>query len=296
MVVRIRYTWTGLGLLVGLLGCGDDDGGGNGGGRDEDESAVDASLCEQICTRASAAKCENDDADDCASECVGAMEATPASCASKLTAFERCAARARWSCDDENEAEPIGCDEELVAWVTCVDPQEGPSTPGDTGDDDDNDGPTGEIEGDLLCKPAADDDACGTCVKGSCCDELTACGPACQKIFACIAECATEACQKGCEQQNPAGAVQYDNIMQCTSDSCTTACANEGGTVDITPGDETSGGVTLPADCLPKGSVPTDLGLCDLQRTPNAYECKKAPFSGCVKEPTGVSDIWCCAQ
>lgn len=135
----------------------------------------------------------------------------------------------------------------------------------------------------ISCQPAADDNACDRCIKGSCCTEVEACGRDCQLLGACVAECETDACYEACAQQHPAGFAQFDAVLTCTTDACESACEEDA---------EPSGARPPPSNCLPAFAP---AGTCTDPSRPIGYDCKGAPFTDCVAVPE-ISDVYCCAR
>jgi hypothetical protein len=80
----------------------------------------------------------------------------------------------------------------------------------------------------LACAPAADDESCETCLKGSCCTALQACGPECGLIGTCVADpsCVTQDCFDLCYAAYPGGAAQFQALTQCAATGCSTQCAD----------------------------------------------------------------------
>jgi hypothetical protein len=83
---------------------------------------------------------------------------------------------------------------------------------------------TTESTGMPICPPAGDDDACETCTKGHCCDELTACDadPTCTCIHACHAGgTALPECEVTCGTDTGENAA----LEQCMHGMCMAPCA-----------------------------------------------------------------------
>ncbi|MEY4513031.1 MAG: hypothetical protein RLZZ450_5153 [Pseudomonadota bacterium] len=80
----------------------------------------------------------------------------------------------------------------------------------------------------LVCAPAVGDEACDTCVKGSCCTALQACGPECGAIGSCVADpsCVTQTCFDACYAAFPGGAAEFQALTLCAATTCSTACAD----------------------------------------------------------------------
>lgn len=101
---------------------------------------------------------------------------------------------------------------------------------GSTGGPDGSTGAAGSSGGELpaACQPAAEDDACVTCTKDSCCDELDAClaNEDCLCVSLCLAEgeqdlnaCATETCELEAVPDEATA------MLTCAALSCTAECA-----------------------------------------------------------------------
>lgn len=80
----------------------------------------------------------------------------------------------------------------------------------------------------LVCAPAVEDDACGTCAKTSCCAALDACGAECGAIGTCVADptCVTEACFDRCLAAYPGGAAQFQALTVCAATTCANVCSD----------------------------------------------------------------------
>lgn len=301
--MRNRYLFTSI-LVTATLACGGDDGpkGSSAGSARRDA----ASVCAQACKRAEAADCPNEFS--CEAQCRSTIDETPTACDAELDAYATCATRAKFACDDEGEAAAIGCDTQLEKLGACI---EGASSGRDAGTSGRDAGTSGRDGGTApqsdagttgrdagqssagLCAETASDNACSACYKGSCCAEITACGADCQEAQTCIVGCGDDdACGTRCLQQaSPTGLAQLEAALSCLTSSCADACTGE---EDLPAGDDSSGPALPEGDCLPRGSVPP--GHCNVAGKPNAYECVRAPFPSCVPSPTGVSDIYCCAE
>ena len=131
----------------------------------------------------------------------------------------------------------------------------------------------------LSCQPAADDEACDTCLKTSCCDALSTCGSACQELGACISLCDTQACAEACYAASPAGAAQFDALTECGLTSCAASCGAE---------------EPEPTACL---ATPVPAGYCTDPQKPVGHDCPSgvAPYADCVLLPN-AANVYCCAR
>lgn len=69
--------------------------------------------------------------------------------------------------------------------------------------------------------------ACGTCIKGSCCGEWTACekNPDCLPLFVCAQKCAgDQPCIKDCVAMYPTGGEPLVAATSCTKEKCDAKC------------------------------------------------------------------------
>lgn len=81
----------------------------------------------------------------------------------------------------------------------------------------------------LICPLEDEDDVCATCLKFSCCDEVVACGPACQALVQCASACpstsTTDACAQRCFDAHPDGVAAFVAFAGCVGVQCEAACA-----------------------------------------------------------------------
>jgi hypothetical protein len=78
-----------------------------------------------------------------------------------------------------------------------------------------------------VCAPSATDDACNTCLKTHCCNELGACtaDPDCVALSICVVNCGSDqTCGNNCVTQHTEGFNTIGPLIQCTNASCGTAC------------------------------------------------------------------------
>jgi hypothetical protein len=316
-----RDGWKYLAAVVALIGCGD-DGGPEGGPLTSGSKNVSA-LCGEICVGMRRAACPGIDLNRCETLCGQEYAATPALCRATADQLLDCASKATFSCGvDGPEATfcaglearlemcsatgqpPVqGEDDGGVPTLPSSDgggttlpgdgatsqPREDAGTPGQT-DAATSDAAVPAQDGGssvVSCQPAADDEACDTCLKGRCCAETQACGPACQALGACIGECLTEACVDGCLAANPSGATQFEAVLDCAESRCEAECGDESGS---------DGGMTPnvrppPANiCLPTYAPE---GTCTNPALPIGYDCSSQPFSDCVAVPN-IFNVYCC--
>lgn len=104
---------------------------------------------------------------------------------------------------------------------------EGTETGTGDGDPGDGDGDPGDGDGDAgVCSAAPDDDACDTCTKANCCDELTACVADADCL--CVTECIdmggdSATCHTDCSLSMPNPT--FGVLVTCLSQSCSNECA-----------------------------------------------------------------------
>jgi hypothetical protein len=267
-------------LALGLSACGDDGGSGK------------RPSCAQLCARIEAPECPNA-APDCLAACEEDFEATPKRCEDELDALARCFGRATFTCDEDGVPAADRCEQQLDRWARCLesapsDPDEG-NNGGNSGGGNNNggnngggnnNGGNGDGSSDL-CEADPSDNACDSCLKGSCCDEISACGPDCQAILSCVELCWDEECIDGCLEEYPAGVQQVAALSTCVATSCEASCS-----------DDTADASEL---CLP-GSIPD--GYCDdTGALTVGHDCPGGqPFENCVLSPTGAANVYCCDQ
>ncbi|MFT3923592.1 MAG: hypothetical protein QM778_13760 [Myxococcales bacterium] len=208
----------GVSLFVSMLGvaCGDSEGGPKG------------ASCEAVCERIEDPQCGNA-APNCVAQCKEEKLNTPTDCQSEIDALTSCFAGATFHCDGDDVPQADACKPELDRWIAC---SEQPSTPDDGDDETGGDGPQsgGESPGDHgeheqnQCGASPADDACDSCLKGTCCDETSACGPACQRIADCVDTCADDDCIDECVNDNLDGAYQFSQLATCMVQSCAGSC------------------------------------------------------------------------
>lgn len=260
---RNLRAWVVLSVAAALASCGG-DGKSAASGDTPDERADEGARCEAICARSEAADCENE-AGDCEQQCASLRAQTPAHCASRLSAFTRCAASARFTCDADGESQAPSCAAELDAWIACAEPAagDGRMTPQiDAGVRGANTSMSAPDARRVECPLGDDENVCSTCLKFSCCEQISACGPACQALVACVNACPaspTDACGQACITAHPGGAPTFSAFAQCLAVPCEAACSASGAGDASVPGSATS---DARGNCMPRGSVAP--GRCDL--------------------------------
>jgi hypothetical protein len=244
-----------IGLLIGLLGCGDDDASG-------DAQSTAAKTCARTCARAQAANCPRQPS-NCQQLCVDDIEATPAGCIGFANAFAECLGAAVFSCDAQGQAEARSCSTQLASWTSCVTgvppgvpdasasadagadasistppdaamqdaasqdaaSQDAASQLSDAGNDTGVPGPDG---GSLFtCAPEPADEACDTCIKTACCATYLACDLSCAQLTTCLNSCALEdfTCAAQCENLYALGIPGFDALIECVGRSCEAQCS-----------------------------------------------------------------------
>lgn len=225
-----------MSLLTILVSCGG-DGGASGNTKDaggKSTKTAEEALCTRICARSSAAKCKNDER-DCVDECVNQIASTPAECKGTELAFTSCAEKAKFTCDTNDQAEAKACEEQLVAYATCLDEELGGDETDDDGSKDDDAGTrtrdggattrdAGTTSADR-CGPTSNDDACDSCLKERCCTEVTKCGGDCIAVVDCTTACgANDKCITGCLEKYAGGVEAFVALTSCTAKDCESAC------------------------------------------------------------------------
>lgn len=130
------------------------------------------------------------------------------------------------------------------------------------------------------CAAASDDDACTSCMKGSCCEEAKSCNGDCLAIFDCADTCGEdEACIDTCIAEHPAGMGPVQAIVTCVQTSCAAKCGDS---------EPTEGG-----ECL--GEPFKDTSYCPDPTRPNVLDCPSGPpQSACTLSPTEAANVYCC--
>lgn len=133
------------------------------------------------------------------------------------------------------------------------------------------------------CKPASDDAACTSCIKGSCCAEAKACDGDCQAIFDCADTCGEDedgACADACVAKHMGGRDAAVALAMCVAGSCATQCAG---------GDEPAAG----EKCI--GEPKTDAQYCPDPTKPVLRDCPGgSPADACSLSPTDAANVYCC--
>ena len=84
-----------------------------------------------------------------------------------------------------------------------------------------------------ICPLGDTENVCSTCLKFSCCDEISACGPACQALVTCVNACppgdTNDGCGQACVARNPDGASAFTAFAQCVGVQCEDACTTHVG-------------------------------------------------------------------
>ena len=239
-----HVTW--IALLAATLGCGGDDPPKSEG---SDPATAAEAQCQRICALANRAECEEAEP-DCEGYCTSFIEDASPRCRGALDAYIGCAITAQFVCSDDEEPVAPSCERQELAYAACEQSAVGgdastgdASTPLDGGLADGGTprpdastptvdagpfdaGPSIADGGPILCEPDPADDVCTTCVKGSCCAELSACGSECQKVLDCVTQCNDDsACTDRCFKASPVGAQAFGTLAGCMATRCTAACA-----------------------------------------------------------------------
>jgi hypothetical protein len=171
----------------GTTATGGSSGGASGG------ATGGGGACRPACEKVAAANCGDVKTTTCAS-CV-----TPTTCTSEVTAYFSCVAnKATVTCDTTAMSSQVeGCDAESAAYGTCA-----------------------------ACETSADDSACSSCTKSTCCTEVKAYTSSSDAIDFenCLSPCADQACVDTCSTMYPNAGKAYAAAVACQTKSCTNDC------------------------------------------------------------------------
>ena|GEM_PF-7055057 len=217
-MIKSRVTF-GVSLFVSMFGlaCGDSGGG-----------SAQGATCEQVCRHIEAPHCGNA-APNCQASCEEEKLNTPMDCEAELNALTSCFAGATFRCDADDAPQADACKSALDRWSSCS--NNGAPAPGKDPNESDggqtSDAAPGDGDGDSnanVCSASPDDEACDTCLKGACCEEIAACGPDCLRILDCVSSCADDDCVNLCLTDNPNGAAPFSALTTCMVQSCSDSC------------------------------------------------------------------------
>ena len=174
-------------------------GGASTGGASTGGTGPGSPGCESACARIVAAACGT----TTQAECVEGCDSLSTECAAEVPAYTECVSNPAnaITCDTAAMAASIaGCDEVIRALSVCG-----------------------------VCIPAADDLACGTCTRSTCCEEAqTYVGSADIDVFdACVAPCETQECVDTCTAASPIAGAAYEALGDCQLGSCGEECVCE---------------------------------------------------------------------
>ena len=224
----LRACFEVLSVSIALAACGGD---GKSARRDDsaDRDVDKQARCESICDRSAAADCENE-AGDCEKQCALLSADTPPHCEAQLSAFMRCAAGAGFTCDADGQSHAPSCEAKLETLIACVQPdntEAGTPPRIDAGATDASTRPTSDV-GLLACPLDDDENACSTCLKLRCCEQISACGTACQALVTCVNGCpagdTSDACGRACFAAHPGGSTAFTGFARCLSVQCEATC------------------------------------------------------------------------
>jgi hypothetical protein len=155
--------------------------------------------CESACARIVAAACGT----TTQAECVEGCDSLATECATEVPAYTECVSNPAnaITCDTAAMAANIeGCDAVIRALSVCG-----------------------------VCIPTADELACGTCTRSTCCEEAQAyVGSSDIDVFdACVAPCETQACVDVCTEASPVAGAAYEALGDCQIGSCGEECVCE---------------------------------------------------------------------
>gem|GEM_PF-2579712 len=147
--------------------------------------------------------------------------------------------------------------------------------------------------GATTCAKDGSENACGSCLKTSCCAQLTTCtnNAGCVAIFNCSDACTTDACLDSCFDQNPGGQSAVRGLASCAQKSCASPCelTEEG----ASSGGASSSGSSGSDKCLP-GEF-TDASYCPDPSRPRVKDCPGgAPSTACALSPSQAANVYCC--
>jgi hypothetical protein len=167
-------------------------GGASTGGASTGGTAGGSDGCEAACARVVAAACGTTTQADCVAGC----DELTTTCADEVPPYTECVSNPAnaITCNAETMAADIaGCDDVIRDLSVCG-----------------------------ICLPTADDMACGTCTRGTCCDALQAYVRSAdvEAFDACVTPCTDQACVDACTAASPLAGAAYATIGDCQIDSC----------------------------------------------------------------------------
>lgn len=175
-----------------------DPGLGAGGSAAASDADIQAS-CKTLCEKVKPLACSKAPA-DCESSCAASIK-EPAGCSGLHEDLVACqGSKGTLACTATGEVQATGCEAEADKLDACT-----------------------------ACEPNAKDTACESCVRGSCCTEVTAFFAAkdYDAYVGCIDACnGTESCETACDGKYPTAAAANDKVSACGMTSCKDACGS----------------------------------------------------------------------
>lgn len=182
----------GLVVALCLLGCS------SGSGSGSSSTSGGGSTCEAVCQAGIDKGCTSSTLQTCTQSCLDSMADEAQECVPLALGLSQCAVN-QLGCDlGSGSAILSACPSQASAYTSCV-----------------------------ACVPdPADDDACDTCSKQSCCSERkeTYGDPNLVPYGECVSTCADLACIDGCNSQYPSVLATAEGLASCESTSCASAC------------------------------------------------------------------------
>jgi hypothetical protein len=181
-------------------------GGASTGGTSTGGAGGGSGGCEAACARVVTAACGT----TTQAECVEGCNSLTTTCAEEIPPYTECVSNPAnaITCDTTAMAAEIaGCDDVIRDLGICA-----------------------------ICIPDATDMTCGTCTRGTCCEELQAyAGAADVTAFdTCVTPCEDTACVDACAAASPIAGAAYAAVGDCQVGSCGEECVCEPSTDDST--------------------------------------------------------------
>ena len=185
-------------VATGVFACSSGSGSASGG-------SGPSGTCESVCAKALELACPNDTQQKCEADCQADYSAYDAAGCSAYAASELgcLQTKATFHCGSNGEASVDSqqvlsvCKSEATALAGCA-----------------------------ACVQEANDGACDTCLKTSCCSERKAAfsDPAVIDASLCAQACSDSACVSACLSKYPSAQSKITAMQSCESSKCSTAC------------------------------------------------------------------------
>ena len=190
----------------GASSGGTSSGGAATGGNATGGAGGGSGGCEAACARVVGAACGT----TTQAECVAGCNALTTSCAAEVPPYTECVSNPAnaITCDTTAMAAEIaGCDAVIQDLSVCG-----------------------------ICISDSTDMQCGTCTRGTCCEELQAYARAADvTVFdACVTSCTDSACVDACAAASPIAGAAYEAVGDCQLGSCGEECVCEASSDDTT--------------------------------------------------------------